>query len=542
MSPSADPLSEYRRKRSFDRTAEPEGGKIRADPLPLSRFVVQKHRASHLHYDLRLEIDGVLVSWAVPRGPSLDPAVRRLAMHVEDHPVEYFDFEGTIPRGEYGGGTVMVWDWGGARWLGDDPAAMLAQGDLKFELFGRKLKGAFAIVQGSRDEKQWLLIKKRDEAARPGYEVVAEELSVISGRNLDEISRGAGRTWHSTRPASEQVDHRGSLLEIPGARRSVLPPLPEPMLATPARVPFSDPAWTFELKLDGFRTMAQVKGGVVRLFSRRGLDATRQFSELGCLAVLVRAREAVLDGEVVALDDEGRFSFGRLQQRTGWKGGPTAVAAHPSIPIVYYVFDILYLDGVSLLDVALVERRRLLTATLLEGPWVRQVEGFGGEDGELLFAAVKAQGHEGIVGKRLDSKYRPAERSRAWVKLKSNREQSCVIVGWTAPQGGRKFFGSLALAVVDASGQLRYAGQVGSGFDEKLLASISSAMKSISIEAPASGMSNLAVASAGTTWVQPLLVCDVKFNEWTREKLLRQATFLRMREDLVVEDCAVTDL
>ncbi|HEV3231878.1 MAG TPA: non-homologous end-joining DNA ligase, partial [Candidatus Dormibacteraeota bacterium] len=508
-----------------------------------------------LHYDFRLELNGVLVSWAVPKGPSLDPADRRLAMHVEDHPVEYFDFEGGIPRGQYGGGTVMVWDWGGVRWLSphrsgsgapaeaDDPAAMLARGDLKFELYGRKLKGEYAIVRSSKDEKAWFLIKKRDEAAAPGYDVTEQDRSVLSGRTLAEIAAGAERTWHSDRPASGQGGGATAFLDLAKARPAAFPAELAPMLATPATAAFDDPDWSYEIKLDGFRTIALVRDGKVRLLSRRGLDATRQYPELLTLAILTRAADAVLDGEVVALDDEGRPSFGRLQERTGsWvrtRGGPVArgepgAEPHPAIPIVFYVFDVLHHDGRSLQGVPLRDRRRLLEAILLDGPNVRRLEAFGGADGTLLFQAVKAQGQEGVVAKRLDSVYRPGTRSRHWLKIKANREQACAVVGYTPPQGGRKHFGSLALAVLTGE-DLTYCGQVGSGFDEKLLASVMASLKPL--EAGATPPANAALAPRETTWVRPALFCEVKFNEWTREGLLRQATLLRIRDDLTLEDC-----
>jgi len=527
-----DKLHEYRRKRSFDRTPEP-AGKVQPR-LGISRFVVQKHRASRLHYDLRLEIGGVLVSWAVPKGPSLDPNDRRLAVNVEDHPIEYFDFEGTIPSGEYGGGTVMVWDWGGVRWLGDDPQAMMANHDLKFELFGRKLRGAYAVVGGRGDDKAWFLIKKRDHGAGDA-DVTAQDRSVLSGRSMDEIAAAGTRVWHSDRPAAEQGAVAGGFADLRNARKASFPAAFEPMLAYPQAAAFNDPDWTFELKLDGFRTLALVRNGKVRLLSRRGQDATKQFPELHDLEVLVRSREAVLDGEVVALDEDGRPSFGRLQERTGWKGGRSARDPHPTIPILYYVFDLLYDDGYSLLGVPLRERRRLMTARLLDGPWVRLLDSFGGTDGVPLFEAARAQGQEGVVAKKLSSTYTPGKRSRSWLKIKASPQQSCAVVGFSAPQGGREHFGSLALAVLD-EGKLSYAGQVGSGFDSRTLQQVMKDLKPLVTQAPR-GLARKELAPAGVTWVRRSLFCDVKYNEWTREKVLRQPTFLRMRPDLTLDEC-----
>jgi bifunctional non-homologous end joining protein LigD len=254
-------LAEYQRKRDFSKTAEPAGGTESRAAAGLSRFVVQKHAASRLHYDFRLEIGGVLASWAVPKGPSMDPADRRLAVHVEDHPIEYFDFEGIIPKGEYGGGTVMVWDWGGVRWHGD-PEQMMRKGDIKFDLYGRKLKGAFALV-GKPDQENWFLIKKRDDAARPGESITDQERSVLSGRAIEEIAAAQGRVWHSKESAGGTTGDSG-LIDLGKARAAGFPSQIEPMLATPGKQPFDDPEWSYELKLDGFRVIALVHGATGR--------------------------------------------------------------------------------------------------------------------------------------------------------------------------------------------------------------------------------------------------------------------------------------
>ena len=528
---SPDRLTEYRRKRTFDSTPEP-AGKVAPKSAGISRFVVQKHSASRLHYDFRLQHEGVLLSWAVPKGPSLNPAEKRLAVHVEDHPVEYFDFEGRIPKGEYGGGTVMVWDWGGVRWLGEDVDAMLGRGDLKFELYGRKLTGAFALVGGRNGGKDWLLIKKRDEGARE-EPVVDRDRSVLSGRAMEEIASAEERVWHSGVDARKQVGGSTGFIDLGKAVEAPFPTTILPMLATPGSDAFDDPKWSYEIKLDGFRTLALVRNGKVKLLSRRGLDSTRQFPELAQLGMLVRSPAAVLDGEVVAIDEAGLPSFGRLQERTGWTGGRSTVSPHPSIPILYYVFDILYDSGVSLTDVPLSERRRLLQARLLDGPSVRLLGSFDGEDGQALLAAVKQQGQEGIVAKRLASRYQPGKRSKDWVKIKVNRTQACAIVGFTPPQGGRKHFGSLALAVVDGK-KAAYCGQVGSGFDETTLEAVVHALTPV---AGPVGIANHERAPREVTWVEPELVCEVKYNEWTREGLLRQATFLGMRPELTPADC-----
>ncbi|HEV1997735.1 MAG TPA: non-homologous end-joining DNA ligase [Candidatus Dormibacteraeota bacterium] len=529
---SPDRLTEYRRKRTFNATPEP-AGKVAPRSAGISRFVVQKHAASRLHYDLRLEHAGVLLSWAVPKGPSLNPAEKRLAVHVEDHPVEYFDFEGRIPTGEYGGGTVMVWDWGGVRWLGEDVDQMLERGDLKFELYGRKLKGAFALV-GGRSGKDWLLIKKRDDGATEAA-VAEQNLSVQSGRAMEEIAAARERVWHSQVDARKQVGGSTAFIDLSKASDGPFPTAFAPMLASPSAAVFDDPKWSYEIKLDGFRTIAMVRNGKVKLLSRRGVDATRQFPELAQLATLVRSSSAVLDGEVVAIGEDGLPNFGRLQERTGWKGGRSSTSPHPSIPILYYIFDILYDGGLSLVDVPLVERRRLLSARLLDGPGVRLLGSFGGEDGSALLAAIRQQGQEGVVAKRLTSRYQPGKRSRDWVKIKAIRTQDCVIVGFTPAQGGRKHFGSLALAVVD-HGRLAYVGQVGSGFDERTLGEIIKELTARPAQDPGQ-VKQHAAAPRETSWVEPALVCEVKYNEWTRDGLLRQASFVGLRPDKDPDDC-----
>ena len=530
---SPDRLTEYQRKRSFGTTPEP-AGVVAPRTGGISRFVVQKHEASRLHYDFRLEHDGVLLSWAVPKGPSLNPADKRLSVHVEDHPVEYFDFEGRIPKGEYGGGTVMVWDWGGVRWLGADVDAMLQKGDVKFELYGRKLKGTFALV-GGRNGKDWLLIKKRDDAATVDP-VTDLDRSVLSGRSMAEIAGAEERVWHSGVSAAGQGGGSTGFIDLSKAREAPFPTTFEPMLATATKAAFDDARWSYELKLDGFRTLALLRKGKVKLLSRRGQDATRQFPELAQLTTLSRSESAVLDGEVVALDEEGLPSFGRLQERTGWKGGQSGAAPHASIPIVYYAFDILYDNGLSLLDVPLVERRRLLMARLLDGPSIRRLDSFAGDDGKLVFQLVQQQGQEGVVAKRLDSRYSPGKRSKDWLKVKAIRDQACAVVGYTPPQGGRKHFGSLALAVLDDR-RLTYAGQVGSGFDEKTLAAIIGELGGRVSGAVAQRVDRREAAPREVVWVEPDLVCLVKYNEWTREGLLRQPTFMGMRPDLGVDDC-----
>ncbi|MGZ6269993.1 MAG: DNA polymerase ligase N-terminal domain-containing protein, partial [Candidatus Limnocylindrales bacterium] len=375
-------LERYKQKRDFGRTPEPVGAPPRpgTDERGGGRFAVQRHRATRLHYDLRLEIDGVLMSWAVPKGPTLDPAARRMAVHVEDHPLEYFDFEGTIPRGEYGAGDVIVWDWGRFEpEATSDPGAAVRAGELKFRLAGEKLRGSFVLVRtrrggaaaggaggsGRDDREDWLLIKHRDGDARPGWDPETHPRSVRTGRTNDEVKADAPAIWRSDAPNAE------ARIDLQGAAPAAMPDWIEPMKATLADAPFDDPDWLFELKLDGYRVEAVVRDGAVRLWTRNRQDAAAYFPELARRPRWIEAREAIVDGEVVALDQVGTPRFTLLQGRlrnvspAGSGGGGPAPAA-----LSYQVFDLLYLDGRSLLGVPLEERKRLLQLVLRDDPLV----------------------------------------------------------------------------------------------------------------------------------------------------------------------------
>src|SRR5450432_3761226 len=367
------PLDAYRRKRDFSKTAEPAGDPpVAADRVLAGRFVVGRHRATRLHYDLRLEIGGVLASWAVPKGPTLDPDARRMAIHVEDHPIEYFDFEGTIPRGEYGAGDAIVWDWGTyepeAPTL--DPAASVAAGELKFRLFGQKLHGRYTLVRtgrsragggggGESDGDPWLLIHKRDADAVPGWDAEDQRASVRTGRTNEEVAAGMAPRFEAPPPGPQRS------LEDSGANAAPFPGFIEPMLASLATHAFDDPAWLFEIKWDGYRVEAVVRDGRVSLHTRNGKDAGTYFPGLLNPPDWIAAREAVIDGEVVALDPAGMPDFGLLQERLGVHYGAKAPGrratgpAGASAPLVYQAFDLLYLDGLSLLGVPLEERKRL---------------------------------------------------------------------------------------------------------------------------------------------------------------------------------------
>ncbi len=527
------PLEAYRSKRDFAHTPEPEPGPVGEGS---GRFVVQRHRASRLHYDLRLEIGGVLVSWAVPRGPTLDPDERRIAMRTEDHPIEYLDFEGTIPAGEYGAGDMIVWDWGTfTPEETDDPAAALRAGELKFRLAGERLSGRYTIVQtgGKRDAfgrmsdpGQWLLIHKRDDAAIPGWDPEQHSVSVKTGRTNDEVAAGVEPRGSAASPSLEPEP------DLSAARPAPAPDFLPPMLATVAEGAFDDPDWLFEIKWDGYRVEAVLRDGKVRLWTRNRVDAATYFPDLAGSADWIVAREAVVDGEVVALDADGRPDFSLLQDRTGLRGleaatgrrsrdvAPPTPDERAAIPLAYMVFDLLHLDGSSLLDVPLEDRKRLLRRVVRAHPVVRFASHVVG-DGEAFVRAAAERGLEGVVAKRRTSRYEPGKRSRDWLKIKLRREQELVVVGWLPGQGSHAELGSLIVAV-NAGGHLRHAGQVGSGISEAMRRDLLDALKPLLREAsPLDPVPRL----PGARWVEPRIVIRAEFAEWTSDGLLRQAAF-----------------
>jgi bifunctional non-homologous end joining protein LigD len=523
------PLDDYRRKRDFAATPEPAPGDL---VVRSGRFTVQRHRATALHYDTRLEIDGVLVSWAVPKGPTLDPTKRRLAMRTEDHPIEYLDFEGVIPRGQYGAGDVIVWDWG--HFEADpetpDPAAALRAGELKFELRGERLRGRFTLVRtdrrgrsGAADEReQWLLIRKRDATAVDGWDAEDHPRSVKTGRTNDEVLAGAAPPFTADPPAAVPA------LDLSGARSEPMPDFVDPMRATLADRPFSHPDWLYEVKWDGYRVEAVVSGDRVRLWTRNRQDAGRYFPDLAEASGWIDAREAVVDGEVVALDEDGRPRFSLLQDRTGIRTGRAAGTRRRGepAPIVYQAFDLLHLDGQSLLAVPLEERKRALRNRLRPHPLVRYA-GHVEEEGEAFLEAARQQELEGVVAKLRRSAYEPGRRSRAWLKLKLRREQEAVVVGWLPGQGSHRELGSLILAVRSGDRWI-HAGQVGSGIDARMRRALRSRLDELARDdSPLDPMPKL----KGARWVEPRLVVRVEFAEWTADGLLRQAAFKGLEPD-----------
>jgi bifunctional non-homologous end joining protein LigD len=512
-------LAAYRRKRDFTTTREPRGGTPGRGRL----YVIQKHAASRLHYDFRLELDGTLKSWAIPKGPSVDPKAKRLAVHVEDHPVEYGSFEGVIPKGEYGGGTVMLWDQGSWEPLGD-PRKDYRDGRLKFRLHGRRLQGVWALVRmgGAAGEngKNWLLVKDRDSASGGREPVAVPASSVASGRSMEDIRKDGDRVWgrDGEEPTGAAKLNAAGLADAPRGK-----PRPDftPMLATlAAEVPQGD-GWIHEIKLDGYRTLAVVQKGRVALKSRNGLDWTARFPEIAAAIRALPMTNGVVDGEVVALASNGKSDFQLLQNhlKSKTKNG-----------VVYFAFDLPFFDGRDLRKLPLTARKRVLGSLLsrASGSRVRFGEHFDGS-GERVFEQACKLGLEGIVSKRADSPYE-SRRAKSWLKIKCSGRQEFVIAGWTDPQGGRTGFGSLVLAHHDDNGGLVYAGKVGTGFDQKLLSDLSWRFSKLARkertlrDAPAS-------ETRGVHWVKPELVAEVSFTEWTRDGRLRHPSFLGLRED-----------
>ncbi len=504
-------LGRYRQKRVAGATTEPMGGRAERPGL----YVVQLHHASHLHYDLRLELGGVLKSWAVPKEPSLDPADKRLAVLVEDHPVEYGDFEGTIPAGNYGAGSVIVWDLGTWHAL-EDPVLGLETGKLLFELRGRKLRGVFTLVRTkkARDRapsREWLLIKKPDAFARTGATLPPE--SVLSGRLVDEVAQGSARL----------AELRAELARLPAPTRAVAASDVEPMLAEPRRRPFSSPDWMFELKYDGFRLLAGRAGGAVSLYHRRGREVTTLYPEIVRALATWPGGDLVLDGEVVASDAAGRPSFQRLLARMG-EGDQTA--------ITYWAFDLLAFEGKDLRPLPFSARRALLERLVPRHGFIRLAECVPAR-GEDLFAATRELGLEGIVAKRAASPYR-AGRHADWVKVRGERSDDLVIVGWTRGEGSRHALGALHLAWYQGE-RLVYAGRVGSGLDEATVRALVPRLAELERKKPA--FEGLERATKVDRFCEPELVCEVRYPMRSEEGRLRMPVFVRLRDDKAPGEC-----
>src|SRR5216110_2722785 len=494
--PGPDPLSTYRAKRSLDRTPEPGARPATAGPPPSAGglFVVHMHAARRLHWDLRLEMDGVLRSWAVPKGPSPNRADKRLAVHVEDHPLEYGDFEGIIPEGNYGAGAVIVWDRG--RWVPlEDPHEGMKKGKLLFELHGYKLKGKWTLVKLKKGEKEWLLIKEKDGYVSADSALPPE--SVLSALTVEEA---------------------------------------EPMLAETREQPFSKPGWLFELKLDEYRVRAGRKQGEARLLTRKGNDIAAAFPEIARALAALPFEGFILDAELVVPDEAGRPSFQRLQNRAKVSRALEVRRAAVESPAVLYVFDLLAFEGYDLRPLPLERRKALLERMVPRVGPIKYIEHFA-TNGEALYEQVVKLGLEGIVAKKADSSYR-AGRSPNWLKIRADRADDFVVVGFTRPKGSRSGFGALDLGAYE-DGKLVYAGRVGSGFTAAQLKEVSAVLERGVRPTPA--FTGPVPQDPGHTWVEPTLVVEVRYKEWTDEGLLRQPVFVRFRDDKPVTEIAKRD-
>ncbi len=505
-------IQKYREKRIFAKTPEPAPSVHPHRHGPLT-FCVQRHHATHLHYDFRLELDGDLKSWAVPKGPTLDPGEKRLAMMVEDHPLEYGGFEGVIPKGNYGAGSVMLWDRGTYEILGDlTPQEQLAKGDYKFRLHGEKLKGEFAIVRMKRGKgNEWLLLKKKDAFSHPGWNVDDYAVSVLSGRTQEEIAQG---------------------LKAPEPSKPAKLPEISPMLAQIGKgTPPSGPDWLYEIKWDGVRSMCYIQDGRLRLVSRNGNAMERQYPELSVLPHHIKAHNAILDGEIAALDARGLPSFELLQSRINVSEVSAIATLSRHTPVVIFLFDLLYLDGRDLRGEPLTERKRLLKQILQPTEVIRYSEHFPGTGAELLEAA-KAQGLEGIIAKRASSFYE-SRRTSDWVKFKLVSTDEFVLCGMI--KGEREPFGALALGIYD-QGKLKWAGNVGTGFDRKKMDAIHVRLAPLATEkCPLEPEKDL--PKKGVVWTKPEIVCEVRFSNWTDDGKLRAPVWIGLRPDIDPLEC-----
>ena len=518
------PLSEYTSKRAFDATPEPRPALVeRSGPL---LFVVQMHAATRLHYDLRLECDGVLKSWAVPKGPSLDPTEKRLAVPTEDHPYGYASFEGVIPPKQYGAGEVIVWDCGvyspdeEGLWFDDREEAQrqvragLAAGKLSVQLRGEKVKGSFALV---KTKEAWLLIKHKDRFVTKA-EVTGKNRSVLSGIAVEELKVVPAHRIEASRL-------------VPGGKPAPMPAKIEPMHAEIGESPFNKPDWAWEPKLDGYRAIAFMEGDRVKLRSRNGLELAPSFPRLVEELAKQSPGAMVLDGEIVAFDANGKPSFNALQNRVQLKGEREIAAADATTPAAFVCFDLLHFAGVDLREMPYRDRRRYLAQCLMPSALVQLVH--ASDDGIALNAAAIASGFEGVIGKRKDSRYLTGKRSDSWLKVKAATTADFVIGGYTQGKGARAPLGSILVGTWEGTGsrrKLRFASHVGSGFDERGVDRMKAALGKL--ERKTSPFEEAPELNAPTKWVEPEVVAEVKFHSWTEDGRLRAPVFVRVRDDV----------
>ena len=480
-------LTRYRQKRNFSSTAEPEGKRNDSKQF---RFVVQRHQASHLHFDFRLELGGVLKSWAVPKGPSVEPGEKRLAVQVEDHPVEYITFHGRIPKGNYGAGTVAIWDKGTfepqskVSALSEKQAlAGIKKGHLDVELHGKKLKGLFSLVRLKDTEPNWLLIKQKDKA------------------EADETTSVKAKTKKATKAATKSIKKKTSL---------------RPMLASVAKQAFDDKDWVYEMKWDGYRVIAELENQQTSLWSRNGLSFTDKFSLIAEECNKIK-KNVVIDGEVVLMNEKDVPDFQRLQH---YETGDPGV-------LLYYVFDLLFVDGKSMKDLPLLERKKKLKAILGKRQLVRYCDHIAGK-GIDFFNAVHAMGLEGIIAKEKDSTYREGVRSKSWLKIKGERSEEVLIAGFTNPRNSRKYFGALILATPKGK-KFVYRGHVGTGFSQALQKELLAKMKKFQTDS--SPFSEKVPLNEKVTWLKPAITVEIGYGEITQGGIFRHPVFLRVRDD-----------
>jgi bifunctional non-homologous end joining protein LigD len=534
-------LALYKKKRSFKDTPEPTGGKTSGSSL---RFVVQKHAASRLHYDFRLEMEGVLKSWAVPKGPSLNPQDKRLAIMVEDHPYDYRTFEGIIPKGNYGAGTVIVWDEGTFEAL--EPGTkkeqeksllqQLKKGSLKFKMNGSKLKGEFALVKlKNSEDNAWLLIKHKDKFAKE-TDITKKDKSVISGKTLEKIAKTSKTTWDSSSKKKSLIKKPSKTLaqkknQVTEGKKFPFPKVVSPMLATLVEQPFDEPGWIYEIKWDGYRAVAMMNKGKINLLSRNNKSFNEKFYPVYD-ALKEWNINAVLDGEVVVLGKKGISNFGALQN---WRSEADG-------ELFYYVFDIIWLDGYSLKELPLLRRREILIDILPDIDIIRLSENFETTATEFLATAAE-MGMEGIMAKKEDSIY-TEDRTREWLKIKANKRHEVVIGGFTQNEGSSKTFSSLLVGVFD-NGRLDYMGKIGTGFNDKTQREIMTKMKKLvatkppfteipDVEKPSRFRPN--PPKAKVTWLKPQLVCEVSYTEITNDGVMRHPSFEGLRIDKKAKD------
>jgi bifunctional non-homologous end joining protein LigD len=529
------PLETYNAKRNFSKTAEPKGKVAKRSGSALS-YVIQKHDASRLHYDFRLELDAVLLSWAVPKGPSLDPSKKALAVRVEDHPLDYGSFEGTIPQGQYGGGTVAIWDRGTWEPIGD-PHQSLKSGKLSFTLNGERLHGEWALVKlHGRDgeEKNWLLMKKKKDEFATGDEFEGAD-SIVTGRTLEEIAggkkatglkRGAKTVWQSHRASktsSEKPKAAPAEKKATSAKMSADLPVFSPQLAVLADVPPAGKEWSHEIKYDGYRLLAKVRDGKVELVTRNGNDWTHRFKTLADSLADLPLKNAILDGEAVVLDAEGKSDFQALQMMLKNK---------EKVRPVFFAFDLLHLDGVDLRDQPFKARAKALQSLLKKAKLrdnIRMSEQIDVPGDAVLKQACKL-GLEGIISKRLDAPY-VSRRDPTWLKIKCGQRQEFVIVGFSQPQRSRVGIGALLLGYHDDKKRLVYAGRVGTGFDTRMLKDLRAMFDKITVKQSPLDVDAPAREQKAATWVKPTQVAEITFTGWTRDGMLRHPVFVALRSD-----------